>query len=147
MGRGNQCTNAAYLLLRKSSRSRSAQMNNVFRRSIPFLMATVFGTGVIGISGIANGQTQADPPSRVGRLAFAEGTVSFHDAQDSSWTAASVNDALTTGDSLWNEPNARSEISVSGTRVRLDQSTQLDMLQIDDTTTRLQLDQGRLATT
>src|SRR5471032_953732 len=119
-------------------------MNNTFRRSIPFLMATVFGTGVIGISGIASGQTQGDPPARVGRLAFAEGTVSFHDSQDTAWTAASVNEALTTGDSLWTEPNARSEISVSGTRVRLDQSTQLDMLQVDDSTTRLQLDQGRL---
>src|ERR1700733_1343920 len=124
-------------------------MNNVFRRSIPLLMATVFGTGVIGIAGIAtpqtaNGQAQADPPARVGRLAFAQGTVSFHDAQDANWTAAPVNAALTTGDSLWTEPNARSEISVSGTRVRLDQSTQLDMLQVDDSTTRLQLDQGRL---
>ncbi len=117
---------------------------NVFHRGIPFLMATVFGTGVIAITGVANGQTQTDPPARVGRLAFAEGTVSFHDAQDANWTAAAVNDTLTTGDSLWTEPNARSEISVAGTRVRLDQSTQLDMLQLDDSTTRLQLDQGRL---
>ena len=119
-------------------------MNNVFRRSIPFLMATVFGTGVVGITGIANAQTQGDPPARVGRLAFAEGTVSFHDAQDTNWTPAAVNGTLTTGDSLWTEPNARSEISVAGTRVRLDQSTQLDMLLVDDSATRLQLDQGRL---
>ncbi len=119
-------------------------MNNVFRRSIPVLMATVFGTGVIAVSGTAMAQNQADPPARVGRLAYAQGTVSFHDAQDTNWTAAAVNDALTTGDSVWTEPNARSEISVAGTRVRLDQSTQLDMLRIDDSATRLQLDQGRL---
>jgi hypothetical protein len=117
---------------------------NVFRRSIPFLMATVFGTGVLGIATISDAQTQTDPPARVGRLAFAQGTVSFHDAQEANWTPAAVNESLTTGDSIWTEPNARSEISVSGTRVRLDQSTQLDMLQIDDSTTRLQLDQGRL---
>src|ERR1700749_2819175 len=107
-------------------------MNNFVRRSV--LMATVFGTGVIGITGVVNAQNsrqnQADPPARVGRLAFAQGAVSFHDAQDANWTAASVNDALTTGDSLWTEPNARSEVSVAGTRVRLDQSTQLDMLQL-----------------
>ena len=129
-------------------------MNNVFRRSIPVLMATVFGTGVIGIAGIAtpqtangqtaNGQAQTDPPARVGRVAVAQGTVSFHDAQDANWSPATVNDALTTGDSLWTEPNARSEVSVAGTRVRLDQSTQMDMLQVDDSTTRMQLDQGRL---
>ena len=119
-------------------------MTNAFRRSIPFLMATVFGTGVIAVAGIASAQTQPDPPARVGRLAFASGTVSFHDAQDANWTAAAVNETLTTGDSLWTEPNARSEVSVAGTRVRLDQSTELDMLQIDDRETRLQLDQGRL---
>ena len=117
-------------------------MNNFVRRSV--LLATVFGTGVLGITGVVNAQNQADPPARVGRLAFAQGTVSFHDAQDANWTAASVNDALTTGDSLWTEPNARSEVSVSGTRVRLDQSTQLDMLQLDDSRTRMQLGQGRL---
>lgn len=117
-------------------------MNKFVRRSV--LMATVFGTGVIGITGVVYAQTQADPPARVGRLAFAEGTVSFHDAQDANWTPATVNDSLTTGDSLWTEPNARSEVSIAGTRVRLDQSTQLDMLQIDDSRTRLQLDQGRL---
>ena len=117
-------------------------MNNLVRRSI--LMATVFGTGVVGITGVVSAQNQADPPARVGRLAFAEGTVSFHDSQETNWTAAAVNDALTTGDSLWTEPNARSEVSVAGTRVRMDQSTQIDFLQLDDSTTRLQLDQGRL---
>jgi hypothetical protein len=118
--------------------------NNVFRRGIPILMATVFGTGVLATTGAVDAQTQGDPPARVGRLAYAQGTVSFHDAQDPTWTAASVNDALTTGDSLWTEPNARSELSVAGTRVRLDQSTQLDMLQVNDNQTRLQLDRGRL---
>ena len=117
-------------------------MNKFVRRSV--LMATVFGTGVIGITGVVHAQTQSDPPARVGRLAFAEGTVSFHDAQDANWTPAAVNESLTSGDSLWTEPNARSEVSIAGTRVRLDQSTQLDMLQIDDSQTRLQLDQGRL---
>jgi hypothetical protein len=105
-------------------------MNKFVRRSV--LMATVFGTGVIGITGVVHAQTQADPPARVGRLAFAEGTVSFHDAQDANWAPAAVNESLTSGDSLWTEPNARSEVSIAGTRVRLDQSTQLDMLQIDD---------------
>ncbi len=119
-------------------------MANSFRRSIPLLMATVFGTGVIGIAGVANAQAQGDPPARVARLAFEQGTVSFHDSEDANWTPAQTNDALTTGDSLWTEPNARSELSVAGTRVRMDQSTQLDMLQIDDSTTRLQLGQGRL---
>ena len=89
-------------------------------------------------------QAQSEPPGRVGRLAFTDGTVSFHDNEQSDWTPAVVNTPLTTGDSLWTEPNARSEISLAGTRVRMDSATELDMLAIDDSQTRLQLDQGRI---
>ena len=87
---------------------------------------------------------QSDPPARVGRLAFIEGTVSFHDDEQRDWTPAVVNTPLTTGDVIWNEPGARSEISVAGTRVRLDSATELDLLALDDTQTRLQLAQGRM---
>ena len=87
---------------------------------------------------------QTDPPSRVARLAFTEGTVSFHDDERSDWTRAVVNTPITSGDSIWTEAGARSEISLAGTRVRLDGGTQLDMLAVDDSQTRVQLAQGRI---
>ncbi|HLM12355.1 MAG TPA: DUF6600 domain-containing protein [Reyranella sp.] len=87
---------------------------------------------------------QGEPPARVARLAFINGTVSFHDDQRSGWTPAVINTPLTTGDGLWTEPDARSEISLAGTRIRLEGATQLDMLALDDTQTRLQLGQGRI---
>ena len=87
---------------------------------------------------------QGEPPARVGRLAFTNGTVSFHDDEQSGWTPAVVNTPLTTGDGIWTEPNARSEISLAGTRIRMEGATQLDMLALDDTQTRLQLGQGRI---
>ena len=55
-----------------------------------------------------------------------------------------VNTPLTSGDAIWTEPNARTELSVAGTRVRMDNATQLEMLAIDDSQTRLQIDQGRI---
>jgi hypothetical protein len=85
-----------------------------------------------------------NPPSQVGRLAFTEGTVSFHDDQQAGWAPAVINTPLTTGDSVWTEPNARSEISVAGTRVRMDGSTQLNMLSVNDSQTLLQIGQGRI---
>ena len=85
-----------------------------------------------------------DPPSQAGRLAYTEGTVSFHDDEQAGWSPAVVNTPLTSGDSIWTEPNARSEISVAGTRVRMDGSTQLNLLAIDDQQTRLQVGQGRV---
>jgi hypothetical protein len=77
-------------------------------------------------------------------LAFAQGTVSFHDREQPGWIPAVVNRPLTSGDAIWTEPNARSEISLAGTRIRMEGASQLDMLAIDDSQTRLQLDQGRI---
>lgn len=85
-----------------------------------------------------------DPPSQAGRLAYTEGTVSFHDDEQAGWSPAVINTPLTSGDSIWTEPNARSEISVAGTRVRMDGSTQLNMLAIEDNRTQLQVGQGRV---
>ncbi len=85
-----------------------------------------------------------DPPSQAGRLAYTEGTVSFHDDQQAGWSPAVINTPLTSGDSIWTEPNARSEVSVAGTRVRMDGSTQLNLLAIEDNQTRLQVGQGRI---
>ena len=116
-------------------------MGDLFcRRGVIFLTGLV--AAVLAWSSLA--QAQGEPPARVGRLAFVNGPVSFHDQQQSGWTPAVVNSPLTSGDALWTEPNARSEISLAGTRVRMEGATQLDMLAIDDSQTRLQLDQGRI---
>src|SRR4051812_32825098 len=52
---------------------RSLSMIELFRRSAAIMFA-----GVVGLSGVASAQSgpSGDPPSRVGRLAFVQGTVS-----------------------------------------------------------------------
>jgi hypothetical protein len=121
----------------------------IVRRSVAILVA-----GTLGVSGAAFAQTgplgagsgapSGDPPARVGRLSYLQGAVSYHDAQADAWSAAAVNTPLTAGDSLWTEPNGHDELSISGTRVRMDGDSQMDVLALDDSQTRLQLDQGRL---
>jgi hypothetical protein len=98
--------------------------------------------GVLAFTGAAYALN--DPPSQAGRLAFTEGVVSFHDDQQAGWRPAVINTPLTAGDSIWTEPNARSEVSVAGTRVRMDGGTQLNVLAIDDSQTQLQVAQGRV---
>jgi hypothetical protein len=117
-------------------------MAQLFRRGAATikLVAGFVGATLVWSSAMAQGE----PPGRVARLAFTDGTVSFHDDQQSGWSQAVVNTPLTTGDSLWTEPNARSEISLAGTRIRMNGATQLDMLAVDDQQTRLQLSQGRI---
>lgn len=116
-------------------------MGEGFGRTTRLLVAVV-GVSVLSLASVA--QAHNDPPSRVGRLAFVDGTVSFHDDEETGWSKAVVNTPLTTGDALWTEPNARSEISVAGTRIRMEGGTELGIAQLDDSQVRLQMPQGRI---
>lgn len=110
-----------------------------------FRGVAAIAVGLLGVTiAWSSAMGQTEPPTRVGRLAFVDGIVSFHDNRQAGWGPAIVNTPLTSGDALWTEPGAHSEISVGGTRVRLDGATQLDMLALDDSQTRLQLAQGRV---
>ncbi len=115
-------------------------MGELFRRGVVTIVAGLAGAALVWTSALAQGE----PPARVARLAFIDGTVSLHDSDKTDWMQAIVNTPLTTGDSLWTEPTARSEVSLAGTRMRLDGATQLDLLAVDDGQTRLQLVQGRI---
>jgi len=44
---------------------------------------------------------QIDPPSRVGRLNYREGPVSYQPTGIDDWVDADVNRPLTTGDNIW----------------------------------------------
>ncbi|HTB41416.1 MAG TPA: hypothetical protein VK777_30275, partial [Reyranella sp.] len=99
-------------------------MGDLFHRSAAtfvagFVGATLAATVAATLAWPSLAQAQSEPPGRVGRLAFTNGTVSFHDNEQSEWAPAAVNTPLSTGDSLWTEPNARSEISLAGTRIRM----------------------------
>jgi hypothetical protein len=88
----------------------------------------------------------ADPPGRVARLNYMAGTVTTEPAGATDWSYASVNRPLTTGDQLWNDANARSELHIGSTAVRLGSSTSLDVMNLDDSNAQLKVAQGTLST-
>jgi hypothetical protein len=83
-----------------------------------------------------------DPPARVGRLARIVGTVSFHTADQAEWEPATLNYPITSGNSLWTQPAAASEIQVGPSSMNLDQSTELDVTTLDDHTLSTTIPQG-----
>jgi hypothetical protein len=86
----------------------------------------------------------ADPPSRVARLGYISGAVSFSPAGEDDWVLASVNRPLTTGDRLWADAGARTEIDVGGAMLRMSAGTGVSILNLDDGIAQLQLTQGTL---
>jgi hypothetical protein len=85
-----------------------------------------------------------DPPSRVARLSFQSGSVSFRPGSVEEWTAATLNYPLTTGDHLWTDSGARTEMHIGSTAVRMASQTALSFINLDDRTVQLSLTQGAL---
>ncbi|RQR48052.1 hypothetical protein DIE21_24680 [Burkholderia sp. Bp9140] len=94
----------------------------------------------------ASRQPGGDPPSRVARLNYMSGAVTTEPAGTDTWSYAAVNRPLTTGDQLWNDAGARSEVHIGSTAVRLGESTSLSVLNLDDTTTQLKVGLGTVST-
>jgi hypothetical protein len=101
-----------------------------------------------GAPGPDPGQTSqgptADPPTRVARLAFIRGNVSFVPAGENDWVEAPLNRPLITGDKLWTDSNSRTELEIGSATMRMDQNTSFDFLNLDDKTAQVELTQGTL---
>jgi hypothetical protein len=85
-----------------------------------------------------------DPPSRVARLAYAQGSVSFQPAGTEDWVTAGMNRPATTGDKLWSDHDGRVELQLDGSMIRLSNNTGFSFLNLSDTVTQIQLSAGTL---
>src|ERR1051326_8066099 len=85
-----------------------------------------------------------DPPSRVARLNYQSGSVSFRPGSVEEWGPATLNYPLTTGDHLWADNGAQTEIHVGSTAIRMAPLTAMSILNLDDRTVQLSLTQGIL---
>ncbi len=99
-------------------------------------------TALLAVSASAFGQ--ADPPSRVARLNFQQGPVSFRPAGVDDWAAATTNYPVTTGDYLWADQGARAELHVGSTAIRMDRMTAISVLNLNDQIVQLSLTAGSL---
>ena len=87
---------------------------------------------------------QQDPPGRVGRLDYSQGSISFRPAGEDDWVTAVPNRPLVSGDDLWADENSRAEVHVGSTALRLGAKTGVTFLALDDRTTQIRLAQGSL---
>jgi hypothetical protein len=85
-----------------------------------------------------------DPPSRVARLAYTQGSVSFQPAGTDDWVRAGLNRPITTRDKLWSDNDGRSELQLDGSLIRLSSNTGFSFLNLSDNVTQIQLSAGTL---
>src|SRR5579863_9694279 len=87
---------------------------------------------------------QQDPPTRVARLNYVEGSVSYQPNGEQDWVQADFNRPLTTGDNLWVDQDSRAEVHVGSTAFRLGNQTGISFLNLNDQAVQVQLAQGTL---
>jgi len=97
---------------------------------------------VLALPQRAAAQDGDDPPSRVARLSYMQGSVSFQPAGESDWVLATLNRPLTTGDKLWIDDGSRAELHVGSAAIRLGSMTGFSFLNLDDRTVQIQLSAG-----
>ena len=82
----------------------------------------------IALAAALPAQAQQDPPGRVGRLVELHGGVMRFDHEEGRWTEAERNRPLTAGDRLSTGEQARVEMRVGSTVLRLGGGTELEVL-------------------
>lgn len=85
-----------------------------------------------------------DPPTRVARLNYVEGGVSFQPGSETDWGWATLNRPMTTGDSLWTGDSSRAEMHIGSTAIRVGGQTSVSFLNLDDRTVQIQLNSGTI---
>src|SRR6266853_1520024 len=85
-----------------------------------------------------------DPPGRVARLSYLQGSVSFQPAGESDWVQAVSNWPMTTGDQLWADQDSRAEVELGSAVIRMAANTGFSFLNLDDRTVQIQLTSGSL---
>src|ERR1700728_1057368 len=115
-----------------------------------FLLALALATAWLPAQAAAQDQDQPaqdqqdDPPTRVARLGYMEGSVSFQPAGETDWVQAVPNRPMTTGDQLWADRDSRAELQLGSAVIRLSENTGFSFLNLDDHTVQIQLTSGTL---
>src|SRR5579872_4476242 len=85
-----------------------------------------------------------DPPGRVARLDYSNGSVSMQPSGQGDWVQAVTNRPLTAGDNIWADKDSRAELEIGSTALRMDAETSVTFLDLDDHNTQIKLSLGSL---
>jgi hypothetical protein len=125
-------------------------MNQTLRKTRLSRWCALLGLALttIAVPMLATAQDQQDqpddPPSRVARLGYMEGSVSLQPAGETDWVGAVPNRPMTTGDQLWADKASRAELQLGSAAIRLTENTGISFLNLNDNTVQIQLSSGAI---
>ena len=97
------------------------------KRQLHTLFAALFAAWLL-----ASASAFADPPSRVGRVSFVQGDISFFQDRSEGWRPAQLNFPVTSENSFWAENGGRAEVRIGASALRIDEQSVLDIVRLQD---------------
>jgi hypothetical protein len=85
---------------------------------------------------------EGDPPSRVARISYLDGNVSFQPTGTEDWAAAAKNRPVTVGDKLWTDQDSRAELQAGQASLHLGSMTALSFLNLDENILQARIAEG-----
>ncbi|HTQ60248.1 MAG TPA: DUF6600 domain-containing protein [Candidatus Solibacter sp.] len=87
---------------------------------------------------------QGDPPTRVARISYLDGSVSIQPGGSGDWGSAALNRPMTIGDKLWTDKDSRAELQTGVVSIHLGSMTALSFLNLDQATTQIRIAEGSM---
>ena len=111
-------------------------------KQLPWCVAPL--AAMLALPGVATAQN-ADPPSRVARIAYINGSVSFEPASVDQWSPASLNYTMMTGDNLYTDSGARAALRIGQNSIGLNSGTNFQLVNLSDNVVQTSINSGNLS--
>jgi uncharacterized membrane protein YgcG len=85
-----------------------------------------------------------DPPTRVARISYLDGSVSLQPGGAGDWGEAARNRPMTVGDKIWTDKDSRAELQTGVVSLHLGSMTALSFLNLDQNITQIRLAEGSI---
>src|SRR6201987_4546902 len=120
------------------------KLTSSLRCTIALFAASLLSAALVQRVVAQDQDNQEDPPSRVARLGYWQGSVSFQPGGESEWVEAAPNRPMTTGDRLWADQDSRAELNLGSAVMDLNSNTGISFLNLDDRTVQVQVSSGSI---
>jgi len=100
--------------------------------------------GFVAPKAQAGQEQQTDPPTRVARISYVDGSVSLQPGGQGDWGSAARNRPMTIGDKIWVDKDSRAELQAGPAAIHLGNMTALSFLNLDQGITQVRLAEGSI---
>jgi len=92
----------------------------------------------------ARADEEKDPPTRVARISYTDGSVSLQPGGQGDWGTAAKNRPMTIGDKIWVDKDSRAELQTGQASVHLGSMSALSFLNLDENIIQMRLPEGSI---